>query len=166
MLMAWLCINKHNINSLWLVTPWSSLFKVMFVSWIHDYVIKWKHFPCYWPFVWGIHRSPVNSPLKGQWCRALMFSLICTWINVWVNNREACDLRRHRAHYDAIVMKCRLNVYWTARNKPKSSFTKIQTWSCNGNTNILCQQNAFKNVSVPFCLGLDMLTQNIWDPFN
>ena len=38
---------------------------------IHDDVIKWKHFPRYWPFVRGIHRSPVNSPHKGQaelWC--------------------------------------------------------------------------------------------------
>ena len=32
----------------------------------HDDVIKWKHFPRYWPFVRGIHRSPVNSPHKGQ----------------------------------------------------------------------------------------------------
>ena len=32
----------------------------------HDDVIKWKHFLCYWPFVRGIHRSPMNSPLKGQ----------------------------------------------------------------------------------------------------
>ena len=32
----------------------------------HDDVMKWKHFPRYWPFVWGIHRSPVNSPNKGQ----------------------------------------------------------------------------------------------------
>ena len=54
----------------------------------HDDVIKWKHFPRYWPFVRGIHRSPVNSPHKGQWRGALMFSLICTWINGWVNNRE------------------------------------------------------------------------------
>ena len=44
---------------------------------IHDDVIKWKHFPRYWPFVRGIHRSPVNSPHKGQWRGALMFSLIC-----------------------------------------------------------------------------------------
>ena len=44
---------------------------------LHDDVIKWKHFPCYWPFVRGIHRSPVNSPHKGQWRGALMFSLIC-----------------------------------------------------------------------------------------
>ena len=61
---------------------------------IHDDVIKWKHFPRYWPFVRGIHRSPVNSPHKGQWRGALMFSLICLWINGWVNNREAGDLRR------------------------------------------------------------------------
>ena len=33
---------------------------------LHDDVIKWKHFPRYWPFVRGIHRSPVNSPHKGQ----------------------------------------------------------------------------------------------------
>ena len=33
----------------------------------HDDVIKWRHFPRYWPFVRGIHRSPVNSPHKGQW---------------------------------------------------------------------------------------------------
>ena len=73
----------------------------------HDDVIKWKHFPRYWPFVGGIHRSPVNSPHKGQWRGALMFTLICTRINGWVNNREAGDLRRHRAHYDVIVMlKC------------------------------------------------------------
>ena len=61
-------------------------------------------FPRYWPFVRGIHRPPVNSPLKGQWRGALMFSLIFVWINGWENNREAVDLRRHRADYDVIVM--------------------------------------------------------------
>ena len=70
----------------------------------HDDVIKWKHFPHNWPFVRGIHRSPVNSPHKGQWRGALMLSLICAWINDWVNNREAGDLRRNRVHYDVIVM--------------------------------------------------------------
>ena len=48
---------------------------------MYDDVIKWKHFPRYWPFVWGIHRSPVKSPHKGQWRGAVMFSLICVWIN-------------------------------------------------------------------------------------
>ena len=71
---------------------------------IHDDVIKWKHFPCYWPFVRGIHRFQVNSPHKGQWRGALMFSLICVWINGWVNNCEAGDLRPYRAHYDVTLM--------------------------------------------------------------
>ena len=73
---------------------------------LHDYVIKWKHFPYYRPFVWGIHRSPVNSPHKGQWRGALMCPLICAWKNGWVNNHEAGDLRRHHAHCDVIVMVC------------------------------------------------------------
>ena len=47
----------------------------------HDDVIKWKHFPRYWQFVRGIHRSPVHSPNKGQWRGALMFTLICARIN-------------------------------------------------------------------------------------
>ena len=71
---------------------------------LHDDVIKWKHIPRYWPFVRRIHRSPVNSPHKGQWHGALMFSLICVWLKGWVSNHGAGDLRRYRAHYDVIVM--------------------------------------------------------------
>ena len=71
---------------------------------LHDDVIKWNHFPRYWPFERGIHRSPVNSPHKGQWRGALMFSLVCVWIYGCVNNREAGYLGRHRAHYGVIVM--------------------------------------------------------------
>ena len=51
--------------------------------------------------------SPVSGEFpahKGQWRGALMFSLICVWINGWVNNREADYLRRHRADCDVIVM--------------------------------------------------------------
>ena len=62
-------------------------------------IIKWKHFPRYWPFV-----SPVNSPHKGQPREALMFSLICAWTNRWVNNPNAGDLSRYRAHYDVTVI--------------------------------------------------------------
>ena len=53
------------------------LWFMLSLSGTHDDVIKWKHFPHYWPFVRGIHRSPVNSQHKGQWRGALMFSLIC-----------------------------------------------------------------------------------------
>ena len=71
---------------------------------LHDDVIKWKHFPRYWPSVRGIHRPTVSSPRKDQWRGALMFPLFCAWINDWVNNHKASDLRRHRAHYDVTVM--------------------------------------------------------------
>ena len=89
------------------LTPWpledTAILKLIFS---HDDVTEWKHFPRYWSFVRENHRSPVNSPHKGQWRGALMFTLICTRINGWVNNREAGDLRRNRAHYDVIVMTC------------------------------------------------------------
>ena len=71
---------------------------------IHYGIIKWKHFPCNWPLVREIHRSPVNSPHKGQWHGALMFSLICTWINSWAADGDAGGLRRHCAHYNVRVM--------------------------------------------------------------
>ena len=97
---------------------------------LHDDVIKRKHFPRYWPFVRGIHQFPVNSPHKGQWRGALMFSLICVWINDWVNNREAGDLRRYRVHYDVIILKVHIssdNDLERSVNKPLSEpmFTQI-----------------------------------------
>ena len=68
-------------------------------------------------------RSPGNSPHKGQWRGALIFSLICTWINGWVNNREAGDLRRHRAHHDVTVMINIINhsLWFRFRNILRSS---------------------------------------------
>ena len=89
----------------------------------HDDVIEWKHFRRYRPFVRGIHRSQVNSPRREQWSGALMFSLICTWINGWVNNREAGDLRRHRAHYDETVM---INIYKANRFGNTKSMKSIE----------------------------------------
>ena len=70
----------------------------------HDDVIKWKAFSAL--LALGTGNSPVTGefPAQGQWRGALMFSLICAWINDWVKNREAGDLRRHRAHYDVTVM--------------------------------------------------------------
>ena len=45
----------------------------------HGDVIKWKHYPHYWPFMRGIHWSHVNSPHKDQWRGVLTFSLICSF---------------------------------------------------------------------------------------
>ena len=61
-------------------------------------------FPRNWPFVRGIHRSPVNSPHKASDAELWCFFFICVWIDDWVNNREADDLRRYRGHYDVTVM--------------------------------------------------------------
>ena len=80
---------------------------------LHSTWWRHPHFSNQWPFVRGIHRSLVNSPHKGQWCGAfLMFSLICVWINGWVNNREAGDLRHYRAHYDVTVMKFHWDIFY------------------------------------------------------
>ena len=102
----------------------------------HDDVIKWKQFPRYWLFVLGIHRSPVNSPHKGQWRGALIFSLICGWINGWVNNREAGDLRCHRAHYDVTVMTQRR---WDAAQRWCTGVTSISTGEHCGIILISCE---------------------------
>ena len=103
------CLNRYffkSISNTYVLWNTDKMLHVpVIMDTFHDDVIKWKHFPRYWPFVRGIHRSPVNSPHKGQWRGALMFSLICVWINGWVNNREAGDLRRYRAHYDVNVMR-------------------------------------------------------------
>ena len=63
----------------------------------------------------GIHQSPVNSPHKGQWRGALMFPLICAWRNGRVNNHEAGDLRRHRAHYDVTVMLTQISLNFNSK---------------------------------------------------
>ena len=70
----------------------------------HDEVIKWKCFLRYWPFGRGIHQSQVDSPHKGKWRGALMFSLMCAWTNRWINSGVAGDLRGHLAHCDITVM--------------------------------------------------------------
>ena len=94
--------NGNKCLSLWRLP--GQIIRSPFHWMVHDDVIKRKHFPRNWPFVRGIHRSPVYSPHKGQWRGALIFSLIYVWINDWVNNRASGELRRFRAHYDVVVM--------------------------------------------------------------
>ena len=96
-------------------------------SWRH----RLKHFLRYWPFVWGIHRWPVNSPHKGQWRGALMFSMICAWTNGWVNNRDADHFRRRCTHYDVTVgcdsISYQLNL--GAVQRPWSSSSRSVWWA-------------------------------------
>ena len=75
------------------------------------------------------HRSPVNSPHKGQWRGALMFSLICVWVNGWVNNCEAGDLRRNRT----LLRQCNIQTHfieWKLYHFD-ANCTKVCSRECN-----------------------------------
>ena len=62
---------------------------------------------------------------EGQWRGALMFPLICARLNACVNNREAGDLRRHRTHYDIIVIIILYNVAYLAYNHHRNSHKAV-----------------------------------------
>ena len=76
-------------------------FDAIIIEWYFSQKFPWlchqmETFSTFLAFVGGIHRS--------RRALMLMFSLICTSIIVWVNNREADDLRQHRAHCVVIVI--------------------------------------------------------------
>ena len=87
---------------------------------VHYTVIQ--HWTQNWGGSWWCHQMETffalvalcagNSPVTGEFpaqrpvTRSFDASLICAWINGSVNNGEAGDLRRYRAHYDVIVMTC------------------------------------------------------------
>ena len=96
---------------------------------VYDDVINWKHFARSWPFVRGIHRSPVNSPHKGQWRGALMIFFICASANGWVNNWDTGDLRRYSAHYGVTVMCFLAGVWITQGKKFSKTWIKIKDLS-------------------------------------
>ena len=55
-------INEKNKNSHFFQSRCSVGHILTNINWLHNDVIKWKHFPRYWPFVREIHWSLVNSP--------------------------------------------------------------------------------------------------------
>ena len=87
--------------------PWATFFPCVVRYYSHT-CSWWRHqmetFSASLALCAGIHRLLVNSPHKGQWCGALIVSLSCAWINGWVNNRGAGDLKLDRAHYDNIII--------------------------------------------------------------
>ena len=104
---------------------------------------RWKTNPGYiytWGFTWWRHQMETfsallaicagNSPVTGkfpalcQWGGALMFSLICAWMNGWANNREDGDLRCHRTHYDVIVMSTAVIVWYVHNALPSMQAAK------------------------------------------
>ena len=83
---------------IWLIYPSSvkghirTTFSVVWRSW-------WRHQMEAFSALLAICAG--NLPDKAQWRAALMFSMICAWINGWVNTG---DLRRHGAHDDVVVL--------------------------------------------------------------
>ena len=122
-----------------LPVPWWPFHKLCICT-EHDDVIQWKHFPRYWPFVRGIHRSPVNSPHKGRWRGAFMFSFICAWINGWVNNREADYLRPHHAHYGVTGKGLQIYVPLRKFQRMNLSYTVVNPLRAP----IVCRINLFQ----------------------
>ena len=70
----------------------------------HDDVIKWKHFSRYWPLCGDCTGHRWIPLTKATDAELLCFLWSAPWINGWVNNREAGESRRHRAHHDVILM--------------------------------------------------------------
>ena len=99
--------NSNNRHSKAL--PWGR--DMEFTLWVetdlcshHDDVMKWKRFPRYWPFVMGIHRSPVDSPFKGSVTAVLMF-FFDVRLNKLLNEQSNCWwVETPRRSFDAIVM--------------------------------------------------------------
>ena len=122
---------------------WSSDNDVAFIS--HDYVMKWKHFPRYWPLCGEINH-------KGQWRGALMFSLICAWTNHWINKRlwDAGDLRPHRAHANVTVKESKGKLYWPITSPCRRAI--MSTWLIGDFLHI--QINLFARYEVEYRLSL------------
>ena len=123
LIQCWLIVNSTNRNTMKYFLNWkrfhqrkylwnclckvsaillrSRFWIIVQMSW-HDDVIKWKHFPHYWPFVRGIpgHRWIPHTKASDAelWCFDLR-------LNKWLSKQSGgWNLRRHHAHYDVIVM--------------------------------------------------------------
>ena len=134
---------------------WSVLmaWKLMHISFaivllvFHDGVIKWKHFTRYWPFVRGIHRSPVHSLHKGQWHTALILS--CDQAALWmvfsvrlsvcpsVTPFWLCSHHRIIMKFSGVITKDQGKVH--AKGQGQSSKVKV--------TEVTTQLNRFRTVT-------------------
>ena len=91
----------------------------------------------------GGGNSRVNSPDKGQWCGALMFSLICSWTcwtNGWENNRDTSDLRCHHAHYHT-ALSIKLNI-------SSSKFLYGYQWVCVTILELMMSSKMFAKINL------------------
>ena len=135
----------------------------------HEDIIKWKHSLHYWPFVRGIHQSPVISPHKGQWCGSLMFFFDLrlnkrlskqSW--GWWFEMPLWSLWRHIGSDNGLLPGRHLAITWTdvgilSIGPPRTNFSEML---------IPIHTFSFKKIHLrmssgkwrPFCLGLNVFT--------
>ena len=124
----------QDISSKQFIAAVASAWGATWAHW-HDDVIKWEDFPHYWPFVRGIHRSPVNSLQKGQWRWALVVIFYLRKNTRLCKQSRHGDLRRHPAHYDVGVM----GVWWNGWHCALCRQEHLKCIFLNGHLNILIQ---------------------------
>ena len=103
---------RTKLESWWIPCLQQRHGKIPYIWWRH----QMETFSALLALYAGNSSVPANSPHKGQWRGALMFSLICAWSNSWANNGDTGDLRRHRAHYDVILMQAAFNTSISPRS--------------------------------------------------
>ena len=132
-------INPHHIFS--------------YLQQFHDDIIKWKHFPRYWTFVQGIHPSQVNSPHKGQWPGALIFSLICA-LNKWLSKQLwgwwfEMPSRSLWCHCNVVTISLRKIIAYMQSSPVHLGHQCITTHITRSSNHILTI-NSWKKVEVPW----------------
>ena len=74
------------------------------IKWFMMAYWRGKCFSHYWPFVKGIHRSPVDSPHKGPIMRGFGASFVVS-VNMSVSKEFCCRFKTHWHLCDVIVMQ-------------------------------------------------------------
>ena len=102
------CISITRPNNVWYIVDHKLSGAPLIPAWLSNYIHcrVWDEITYPFPNFNGatiphsslyghrwIHRTKASD--AELWC---FHSLICAWINGWASNREAGDLRRHRAH--------------------------------------------------------------------
>ena len=119
-------------------------FPAVIIYKIHDDVIKRKHFRVTGPLCGEVTRDRWIPRTKASDAELGCFLLSAPWINGWVSNGDAGDLRRHHAHYYVIVMSSRNE--WRMQRR--------RTWNI-----ILPHPPLFQHFSLIFGNANDKVTQ-------
>ena len=131
------------------------------VSWNRNFV-PWRHhqmeaFPVLLAICAG--NSPVTGdfPHKDQWRGALTFSLICAWINGWVDTRGSGYLRRHRTHFDVTVIRI-LVCFAMFRHRPLYPYPSGHSrFACTGANITMASVTTLQNILQVSFTGIAMI---------